>query len=211
MGHWYLVRHGETDWNLTERIQGQVDTPLNATGRRQVGHLARRLEDVHIDAIYSSDLARTHETARIIAADRDIAIATDPDLREFSFGEWEGLTSDEIEALQPGAMAERISAGNEAFSAPGGENTWQVLERVRRFCTRAAERHDPSDDVLIVAHGGSIRALAVALLDLAVTDFWRFRIHCASLGIVRNHSDGRTLVRWNDIGHLPAEDRDTPI
>lgn len=211
MGHWYLVRHGETDWNRTERIQGQVDTPLNATGRRQVSLLARRLEDVHLDAIYSSDLARTHETAQIIAAGRDIAIATDADLREFSFGEWEGLTSDEIEALQPGAMAERISAGNEAFAAPGGENTWQVLERVRGFCERTAERHDPSDDVLIVAHGGSIRALAVALLDLADSDFWRFRIHCASLAIIRNHSDGRTLVRWNDISHLPAEYRDTAI
>lgn len=211
MGHWYLVRHGETDWNLTERIQGQVDTPLNATGRRQVSHLARRLEDIPVDAIYSSDLARTHETAQRIAAGRDIEIATDPDLREFSFGEWEGLTSEEIEARQPGAMAERISAGNEAFAAPGGENTWQVLERVRGFCDRTAERHDPSDDILVVAHGGSIRALAVALLDLAVTDFWRFRIHCASLAIIRNHSDGRTLVRWNDISHLPAEDRDTPI
>ena len=98
MGHWYLVRHGETDWNLTERIQGQVDVPLNATGRRQVSHLAKRLTDLPLDAIYSSDLARTHETARIIAADRDIAIATDPDLREFSFGEWEGLTAEEIEA-----------------------------------------------------------------------------------------------------------------
>ncbi|MCY4114464.1 MAG: histidine phosphatase family protein [Chloroflexi bacterium] len=211
MGHWYLVRHGETDWNLTERIQGQVDVPLNSTGIRQVSHLARRLEDVRIDAIYSSDLARTHETARLIAAGRDTAIVTDPALREFSFGEWEGLTSEEIEALQPGAMAERISAGNEEFSAPGGENTWQVLDRVRQFCARAAERHDPSDDVLIVAHGGSIRALAVALLDLAATEFWRFRIHCASLAIIRNHSDGRTLVRWNDISHLPAEDRDTPI
>ena len=140
-----------------------------------------------------------------------IDIATDPDLREFSYGEWEGLTSAEIEARHPGALTERISAGNEAFAAPGGENTRQVLERVRRFCTRTAQRHDPSEDILVVGHGGSIRALAVALLDLAETDFWRFRIHCASLGIVRNHSDGRLLVRWNDISHLPAADRDTPV
>ena len=211
MGHWYLVRHGETDWNLNGRIQGQSDVPLNATGIRQVSHLAQRLEDIHFDAVYSSDLARTHETAQIITSGRDIEIAADPDLREFSFGEWEGLTDTEIEARQPGALSERISAGNEAFAAPGGENTWQVLDRVRRFCERTAKRHDPSDDVLVVAHGGSIRALAVALLDFAATDFWRFRIHCASLGIVRNHSDGRVLVRWNDISHLPAEDRDTPV
>ena len=211
MGHWYLVRHGETDWNLNERIQGQTDTPLNATGRRQADLLGRRLDDVHFDAMYSSDLARTYETAQLVAKGRDIAIATDPDLREFSFGEWEGLTDAEIEARQPGALTERISAGNEAFSAPGGENTWQVLERVRRFCTRTAERHDPSDDILVVGHGGSIRALAVCLLDLRDTDFWRFRIHCASLAIVRNHSGGRLLVRWNDISHLPASDRDTPV
>ena len=211
MGHWYLVRHGETDWNLGERIQGQVDVPLNATGRRQVRHLAQRLEGVHFDAVYSSDLSRTYESAQLIAAGRDIEIATDPDLREFSFGEWEGLTSDEIEARQPGALTERISAGNEAFAAPGGENTWQVLDRVRRFCKLAAERHDPSDDVLVVAHGGSIRALVVCLLDLADTDVWRFRVHCAGLGIVRNHVGTRVLVRWNDISHLPAADRETQV
>ncbi len=211
MGHWYLVRHGETDWNLTGRIQGQSDVSLNVTGRRQVSHLAKRLEDVRIDAIYSSDLARTHETAQIIAAGREIAIVTDPDLREFSFGEWEGLTDAEIEARQLGALSERISAGNEAFAAPGGENTWQVLERVRRFCTRTAQRHDPSDDILVVAHGGSLRALVVCLLDLADTDVWRFRAHCAGLGIVRSHSDGRVLLRWNDISHLPVSDRDTQV
>ena len=211
MGHWYLVRHGETDWNLTGRIQGQSDVSLNVTGRRQVSHLAQRLEDVRFDAVYSSDLARTHESAQIIAAGRDIAIATDPDLREFSFGEWEGLTDAEIEARQPGALSARISAGNNAFAAPGGEDTWQVLDRVRRFCERAARRHDPSDDILVVAHGGSIRALVVCLLDLADTDVWRFRVHCASLGIVRSHSDGRVLLRWNDISHLPAADRETPV
>lgn len=211
MGHWYLVRHGETDWNLNERIQGHSDTPLNATGRRQADLLGRRLDDLHFDAIYSSDLTRTYETAQLVARGRDLAIVTDPDLREFSFGEWEGLTDAEIEARQPGVLTERLSAGNEAFAAPGGENTWQVLNRVRRFCERTAARHDPSDDILVVAHGGSIRVLAVCLLDLRDTDTWRFRIHCASLAIIRNHSDGRTLVRWNDISHLPAEDRDTPI
>ncbi len=173
--------------------------------------MARRLEDTPVDAIYSSDLERTYASARIIAAGRDIEIATSPDLREFSFGEWEGLTDAEIEARQPGALTDRLSAGNEAFAAPGGENTWQVLERVRRFCKRTAERHDPSDDILVVGHGGSIRVLAVCLLDLRDTDTWRFRIHCASLGIIRNYAGGRVLVRWNDISHLPAADRDSPV
>ena len=211
MGNWYLVRHGETEWNLNGRIQGQMDVPLNATGRRQADLLGRRLDAVHFDAIYSSDLARTYETAQLIAKGRDLGIATDPDLREFAYGAWEGLTQAEIEARHPGALAERISMGNQQFAAPGGENSVQVLSRVRQFCMRTAKCHDPSDDILVVAHGGSIRALAVCLLDLADTDFWRFRVHCTGLGIVRNHSGGRVLVRWNDISHLPASDRETLV
>ena len=126
MGNWYLVRHGETDWNKTGRTQGHLDVPLNATGRRQAELLAKGLDGVEFAGIYSSDLARTYESAQLITAGRDLEIATDPDLREFAYGTWEGLTMAEIEARHPGALAERIDAGNQDFAAPGGENTAQV-------------------------------------------------------------------------------------
>ena len=211
MGNWYLVRHGETDWNKAGQIQGHVDVPLNARGRRQVSLLAERLKDVDFAAVYSSDLARTFESAQGVAAGRGITIATDPDLREFSYGEWEGLTMEEIEARNPGALAERIEVGNLAFAAPGGENTAQVLARVRRFCVRVAKRHDPLDDLLVVAHGGSIRALVVCLLDLADADFWRFRVDCTGLAVISDHPGCRILERWNDNSHLAGLDGGSPV
>ena len=212
MGHWYLVRHGETDWNLNERIQGQTDTPLNATGRRQADLLGRRLDDVHFDAMYSSDLARTYETAQLVAKGRDLAIVADPDLREFSFGEWEGLTDAEIEARQPGALTERISAGNEAFSAPGGENTWQVLERVRRFCTRTAAaprpvgRHPRGRPRRIDSRPRGVLAGPARIPTSGA--FGSTAPAWASSAITPTVV---VLVRWNDISHLPAADRDTPV
>ncbi len=211
MGNWYLVRHGETDWNTTGRTQGHVDVPLNATGRRQAELLAKRLDGVDFTAIYSSDLARTLESAQLIAAGRDTAIATDPDLREFAYGIWEGLTMAEIEARHPGALAERIDAGNQTFAAPGGENTAQLLARVRYFCERVAKRHDPLDDVLIVAHGGSIRALVVCLLDLADADFWRFQVDCTGLAVISDYFGSRVLERWNDTSHLAGLDDVCPV
>ena len=91
-----------------------------------------------------------------------------------------------------------------AFAAPGGEDTAQLLDRVRRFSTSAAKRHDPAEDLLIVAHAGSIRALLVCLLDLADEYFWRSRVDCTGLSIISNQPGGRVLELWNDTSHLPG-------
>src|SRR6266545_5850147 len=91
-----LVRHGETDWNAERRVQGHSDTPLNETGRAQAVALADALEGKEIDAVYSSDLLRAHETARIVAKRRGLEVTAIRDLRERNFGTWEGLTDEEI-------------------------------------------------------------------------------------------------------------------
>ena len=211
MGSWYLVRHGETEWNRTGRMQGHINVPLSGVGRRQATLLAAQLGDVRFDAIYSSDLDRAHETARLVAGDRNVAVETDPDLREFSYGEWEGLTLTEVETTYPGDLAKRIEAGgNLGFTAPGGESTAKVLARVRRWWMRASQCHDSQDHVLVVAHGGSIRALRVCLLDLAATDFWSIQVDCTGLAIVSDHAGGRVLDSWNDTSHLTAADVTDP-
>ena len=87
-----LVRHGETDWNLQRRVQGHSDTPLNDNGRAQALALADTLDDVELDAVYASDLARAFETARIVAERRGLTVTSVPGLRERNFGTWEGLT-----------------------------------------------------------------------------------------------------------------------
>jgi len=207
MGTWYLVRHGETEWNRTGRMQGHLGVPLNAEGRRQATRLAGRLRRVEFSAIYASDLARAAETAQIIADGRDLAFTPDSDLREFSGGEWEGLTLEEIETRHPGLLAERIEAGgNMGWSAPGGESAIDALQRVRRFSTRANAKLDAGENILVVAHGGTLRALVVCLLDLADTDFWKFQVDNTALAIISDHDGSRVLESWNDTHHLANAD-----
>ncbi|MCY4581784.1 MAG: histidine phosphatase family protein [Chloroflexi bacterium] len=198
-GRWYLVRHGETVWNRDGRIHGHVDAELNEHGRQQMRRMARRLADCRFSAAYASDLGRAVESARIIVEGYGVSVETDPDLREFSYGAWEGLTPEEAEAQDPEAYAERMALEPDAFAAPNGENTAQLLHRVRRFCERIVAHHEPSEDVLVVAHAGSIRALLVCLLGLPDDRFWRFTVDCGSLSVVRSHPDGRVLERWNEV------------
>src|SRR5579862_1895349 len=97
-----LARHGETDWNVERRWQGHADTPLNDTGRAQARSLGEELADEPIDAVFSSDLRRAHETARLVAEPRGLSVIAIPDLRERNFGSAEGLTTEEIQTRFPG-------------------------------------------------------------------------------------------------------------
>lgn len=202
MGNWYLVRHGETEWNRSGKIQGHSDVPLSECGIRQARMLAKRLAGCRFSAVYASDLSRATDSAQAIARGSDVSVETDPDLREFSYGEWEGLTLSEIETRDPEVFTERMSLGNLSFAAPGGEDTIQLLGRVRRFYAGAIKRHEASENLVVVAHGGTVRALIVCLLELTDDYFWRFRVDCGSLSIVNNHPDGRVLETWNDTAHL---------
>jgi len=143
-----LARHGETDWNLHRRIQGHSDTPLNDTGRAQAQALADELSGERIDAVYSSDLKRAHETARLVAAPRGLEVTAIRDLRERHFGTWEGLTDEEIFARFP-----QVREG-----APWGdaETPEEMGERVLAALRRLAEAH-PGEHVLVVSHGGPLR------------------------------------------------------
>ncbi|MXV80722.1 MAG: histidine phosphatase family protein [Chloroflexi bacterium] len=201
---WYLVRHGQTEWNRTRRIQGQSDVPLNEHGRAQAEALGKRLSDVRFDAAYSSDLSRTMESAELVTAARACEIVPTPELREFSYGEWEGMTIAEIEAQAPERLRRRLQGRNEDFAGPGGENACDVLERVRAFYERALQRHGAGDRLLVVAHGGSLRALLVCLLDLPAEHFWRVHLDTASLSIVRSFDGSGVLHLWNDTRHLAS-------
>ena len=140
-----LARHGETDWNREGRFQGWADPPLNDTGRAQARALAERLRSTAFDAVYSSDLRRAHETAEIVAAPHAVPVVTDPQLREIDVGSWSGLTRPEIEQRFGG---ERLD----------GETREQHAARVVAAVERIARRH-PGQRILIVTHGGTMRAL----------------------------------------------------
>jgi 2,3-bisphosphoglycerate-dependent phosphoglycerate mutase len=145
-----LVRHGETDWNAEGRLQGHTDRPLNEYGRAQAEKLARQLEGDGIAAIYASDLVRARETAEILARRLGVAVTVDPDLREKNWGNWEGLTPDE-----------RLHVEYE------GETTEEHRERTLRAVERIALAH-PTDRVVVVTHGGSMRRIQAAVAGAAL-------------------------------------------
>jgi broad specificity phosphatase PhoE len=144
-----LVRHGETDWNLQRRVQGHTDRPLNDTGRAQAVALADALEGKRIDAIYSSDLLRAHQTARIVAERRGLEVTVVPELRERDFGTWEGLTDEEIFERFPHA---RTSSWGDA------ETREQMTQRVHGALEQIAAEQ-PDGNVLVITHGGPVRVL----------------------------------------------------
>jgi 2,3-bisphosphoglycerate-dependent phosphoglycerate mutase len=142
-----LARHGETDWNRERRWQGHSDRPLNDTGRDQAHALAAELAGEPISAVYSSDLLRAHETARIVAEQLGLDVVTVPGLRERRFGSWEGLEDVEVERRFPGV-----------HSPPDGEARDEMTRRVLDSLDAIAASH-PNRTVLVVSHGGPIRAV----------------------------------------------------
>lgn len=162
-----LVRHGETDWNSERRWQGHADQPLNDAGREQARELAETLADRGIDVVYSSDLVRAHETALIVAERLGLPVELDAGLREVDVGDWAGRLVSEIEAADPEAF-QLWRQGRKGWN--GGESYEEMGERVVGAVLRLAGRH-PGKTVLIVTHGGSIRACraTAAGLDYAAS------------------------------------------
>lgn len=152
----HLARHGETDWNRELRWQGHSDPPLNDRGRRQAQMLADALDGMPLVAVYTSDLSRATETAEIVASRLNLPVSVDPALREIDVGSWEGFTLAEIETRFPEAVARWEERGEHGWE--GGESHDQMAARVREAVRSIAARHE-GEEILIVTHGGPIRAL----------------------------------------------------
>lgn len=149
-----LARHGETEWNRLGRWQGHADPPLNDTGRAQAQALAGELADDGVAAIYSSDLQRASETARIVGDRLGLPVTEARALREIDVGSWSGLTRDEVRERFPEGFA-RWLAGEIGHD---GETREELAARVVPAIESIAETH-PGALVLVVTHGGVIRAL----------------------------------------------------
>jgi broad specificity phosphatase PhoE len=160
-----LVRHGETDWNRALRWQGQSDPPLNETGREQARALAAKLDGTPIDAIYASDLRRAKETADVLAKSLRVPVVLEPRLREINAGSWEGLSADEIRERWPDAHSRFAATGE-----PGWENgeTYQAMAARAADAVREIAARHPDGTVLVVSHGGPVKALLMAATGLEV-------------------------------------------
>jgi alpha-ribazole phosphatase/probable phosphoglycerate mutase len=145
-----LVRHGQTDWNKEDRIQGQSDISLNEEGKKQAERIARQLSDKKIDAIYTSKLKRAYQTARVIARPHSLRIIKDERLNEITQGDWEGLTLNEARKKYPVLFKKWLTTPLQT-KPPGGESLESVKKRVAEVLNEIKESH-PYQTVVIVAH-----------------------------------------------------------
>ena len=201
----FLTRHGQTDWNIARRYQGQTDVPLNETGTLQAALLAQRLSTHVIHAIYSSDLSRAMTTAKAIAEAQQLTpvLHSDPRWRELSFGDWEGMTYQEMSAQSP-ELFDAWMKDSLTVSTPNGETHRQLAERVQSAFDEIKAKHD-DETVLVVGHSGSIQTLLALTLGVDLSRYWQFRVSQTSLSELTVYEDGVTLNLFNDISHLTMD------
>ena len=161
-----LIRHGQTVYNATGRMQGHLDTQLSDEGVRQAESAGRLLEDQGITRIIASDLSRARVTAEIVGKRLGLDVHADERLRETNLGEWQGKTSTEVDVEYPGARA--IWRHDPTWAPPGGESRVEVAQRARPVIDELMREYMDWDDntVLVVAHGGAIAALTCHLIAL---------------------------------------------
>jgi broad specificity phosphatase PhoE len=189
----WLIRHGQTDWNLEGRYQGQSDVPLNPTGLAQAEAFAASLDGQPFDALYSSDLLRAYQTASAISRQTGLPILPDVLLREIHQGQWQGRTLDEVRAVyNESAHASRGRIDPAAARAPGGESVLEVSQRMARAADAIAQAH-PGQRVLVVSHGLALATLVCQARQIPLSEVYAHipdNAHAAIINWVEiNHGD----------------------
>jgi probable phosphoglycerate mutase len=161
----YLARHGQTDWNVEHRLQGSTDTQLNSTGREQAVKLAGRLRGVRLDAVYSSMLQRSRETAGIVRGSVPLTILAG--LNERRLGKFEGRRTDASDQATATDYERRSQDPDDTLD--GGESLTQFFERVRTTVAGIRTQH-ASGAILIVGHGGTNQMIVRSLLGLSADE-----------------------------------------
>lgn len=185
----YLVRHGETDYNKSNRLQGHIDTRLNENGKLQALRLASSLNPLRIGAIYSSDLRRAYETAEIISGEISVPIAgKSQDLREATFGELEGKTYSEISEMMGVPVEAFMTAGLDTIADV--ESRHSVASRSLAFLEHIAGQNY-GKKLLVVTHGGVMRSISSKLLEKDLSYLYFANGEVLEVG----YNGGKWLVR----------------
>lgn len=197
----YLIRHGETDWNKAGRYQGRTNIDLNAEGREQARLLGERFRFLPLDALYVSPLNRAVETANEVARTTGITPVTDEHFIEINFGEWEGHTIEELSEKFGSAYTDFFK---DPFDHPvPGEGSFQnAMDRAIEGFNILAERHQ-GQNVAIISHGGLLRVMLVGLLEMGDAFYRKTWMTNTSVTMLDVMPDGRKLLMTlNDKAHL---------
>lgn len=199
------IRHGQTADNARQVLQGHLDTGLDSTGWRQAEALAARLRlHPRFDRVICSDLRRARETAAVLAEGLRLPVELEPDLREWHLGVLQGHPRARLGELFPEVMLALTPEGADMV-IPGGESR-RALERRVSGCVQRLLVASPGARLLLVTHGGTLRALfRYAVGDSALANH-RLAIHNTSYSRFCHRDEGWQLICWNDTAHLSAEE-----
>ena len=198
-----LWRHGQTDWNVQNKFQGHTDIPLNAIGEIQINHAAQVLAPMKPTMLIASDLDRAKKTAQALANITNHEVAIDARLRETNCGKWEGLTADEIRAIDFEALKEWTMGGDNPAGTTGDRRS-EVGARARAAIEDALKGRD--DELLVVAtHGGTARATIGSFLDLPVAHWSKIGGLSNASWSVLTHTPKGWLLTEHNAGTIPEE------
>ncbi|MBI4610844.1 MAG: histidine phosphatase family protein [Candidatus Rokubacteria bacterium] len=195
-----VLRHGSTQWNRERRYQGCVDTPLSEDGQAQAEAAAVALADRQLAAVYASPLARSRETAGVIAARHRLSVLEAPAFKEICLGVWEGHTVSEVRARFPELYAAWRDHPH-TLTLPEGESLAQVRERVVEGLDGLRSAHD-GETVCLVSHGVAIRLLILEALGLSPERLWSIRVDAAGISELEYRDGWATVHRMNLVSHL---------
>ena len=200
----YLIRHAEAEGNLYRRIHGWYNSLVTDNGYRQIAALEERFRDIHIDAVYSSDLFRTCTTARALYGPKGLELHTDPGLRELNLGDWEDLTFGWVRHTDPERM-DLFNRTDPAWSVPNGESFFQLGDRLYGAVRRLAEEH-PNQTVALFSHGMALRQFLGKVKNIP-TEEWHSMPHGDNTAVSCLTWDGeRFEIQFEmDNSHLSEE------
>lgn len=195
-----LVRHGRTLWNTSGKFQGQSDIELSEEGILQAEKLAENFPVNHIDKVYSSNLNRAYTTGKLIAEKFNVPITIDKRLCEISFGDWEGLTYEEIHKKWP-IEIDTMFDNPDAITMPNGESFKEVQQRGVEALLEIVKNH-PNETIVITAHGGILRTLLAYVLHMPLRYIWTLRQDNTAVNIIAFYDDKVNLELLNSTAHL---------
>ena len=199
-----LIRHGETEWNLSGRWQGHADSPLSERGVAQAEALGKRMKSDDFDFFYSSDLGRAMHTSRLVGGPSGWEAIPREDLRERDLGVLEALTTEEMLECEPEIYRSFRNDGPE-YVPPGGESFKQFCDRCSRAVEGIALAHEGAK-IGIVTHGGVLGALFRYVLNVPLEKERNFVLLNCSLNRIEKKDKVWNLVSWGDIAHLEGMD-----
>ena len=198
----FVVRHGETAWSRERRFAGSRDVALEPEGLRQCEAVARALASQVVAAVYASPLERARASAELIAKPHRLPVEIDPAFGEMAFGEWEGLTREEVAARFPAAYEEWRHAPHLVRIA-GGETLAQVAERARGAVQALAATHS-GETIVLVTHAIVTRLIVLDALGLGPERLWTVDATPAGITEIEYEPGWATVHRMNTLAHLEA-------